>query len=276
MCCFSIGQIIAQEGSFMEFYVIIPARYASTRLPGKPLQDIGGRPMLAHVYERACLSGATRVMIATDDERIVAAMKTFGAETWLTSAAHRSGTDRLAEVVTRAILPGDAIIVNLQGDEPLMPPALVRQVAQALHENPNAQVATLCEALYRMEMLFNPNIVKVVRNAQNHALYFSRAAIPWIRDGFTLELPQPAFRHIGLYAYRAAYLQSFTQLPPAPMENLEALEQLRALYYGGVIYVAEACETPGPGVDTPEDLAEVRRCVAAKNDSDSFVIDRAS
>jgi 3-deoxy-manno-octulosonate cytidylyltransferase (CMP-KDO synthetase) len=247
----------------MEFYVIIPARYASTRLPGKPLVDIGGRPMLAHVYERACSSGASRVIIATDDERIVETMQALGAETCLTAKTHHSGTDRVAEAVTWAHLPADSVIVNLQGDEPLMPPSLVRQVAHNLHQHPEAQMASLYEPICQREHVFNPNVVKVVCNAQNHALYFSRAPIPWVRDGFERDDALGLhYRHIGLYAYRAAYVHHFTRLQPAPLEHLEALEQLRVLYHGGIIHMAAACETPAIGVDTPEDLAAVRHLLA--------------
>lgn len=246
----------------MEFHVVIPARYASTRLPAKPLSLIAGRPMLAHVYERAQASGAAQVIIATDDARIAQAAAEFGATAWLTDVGHRSGTDRVAEVAARAGLAPDAIVVNLQGDEPAMPPALIRQAAQALAEHPAAQVATLCEALFNSEDLANPNVVKVVRDLEGYALYFSRAPLPWARDRFVHGDYQPVadmhFRHIGLYAYRAGYVQEFARLPPTELERLEALEQLRVLAHGGKIYVAEACAAPGPGVDTPEDLARVR------------------
>jgi 3-deoxy-manno-octulosonate cytidylyltransferase (CMP-KDO synthetase) len=239
------------------FYVVIPARYAATRLPGKPLQDIGGRPMLAHVYQRAQDSGATQVIIATDDARIENALSATGAEVWLTSAAHQSGSDRLAEVVTRAPWADDSIVVNVQGDEPLIPPALIRQVADALHQHPAAHMASLCETFSDETTLMNPNVVKVVRDKDGYALYFSRAPIPWMRDGFAANLPLH-YRHIGLYAYRVGFLKQFAQLPAAPLEQLEALEQLRALYHGARIYMAEACEKTAPGVDTPEDLAAIR------------------
>jgi 3-deoxy-manno-octulosonate cytidylyltransferase (CMP-KDO synthetase) len=242
------------------FWVIIPARYASTRLPGKPLLEIAGKPMLQHVYERAAASGAARVVIATDDPRIGQAARGFGADVCMTAEQHQSGTDRIAEVARLRGAAADTVIVNLQGDEPLMPPALVKQAAAALADHPQAEVATLCEPLHERQAVFNPNIVKVARDKFGFALYFSRAPIPWLREEFA----QPAayrpvhYRHIGLYAYRAGFLQAFTGLPPAPLEQDEALEQLRVLYHGGKIYVAEACEAPGPGVDTPDDLERAR------------------
>ncbi len=244
------------------FYVIIPARYASTRLPGKPLLEIAGKPMLQHVFERAQASGAQRVMIATDDARIETAAKAFDADVYLTSAEHVSGTDRIAEVARQCQLPDDAIIVNMQGDEPCLPPVLIQQVAQALAQHPQAAVATLCEAIQDETQIFNPNVVKVVCNQAGFALYFSRAPVPWGRENFAANTPLIShnghFRHIGLYAYRADFLQKLTQLPMAPLETDEALEQLRVLYQGYSIYVAQAAEPPGQGVDTAEDLAQVR------------------
>ena len=250
------------------FWVVIPARYASTRLPGKPLCDIGGKPMIQHVYERATASGAQRVIIATDDQRVETAAKTFGAEVWLTSEHHPSGSDRIAEVARRSGAAADTIIVNLQGDEPLMPPVLIRQTAQALADFPQAAAATLCQPLANRADIFNPHIVKVARDKDGFALYFSRAPIPWLREAFAgnqdLFTPPVHARHLGLYAYRAAYLLRFTQLPPCPLEQQEALEQLRILYHGDKIYVAEACAEPGIGVDTPEDLATVRTIITGR------------
>jgi len=253
------------ENTSAAFYVVIPARYASTRLPGKPLLDIGGRPMLQHVFERAQHSGAARVLIATDDPRIEQIAQAFGAEVWMTDAQHPSGTDRVAEVVRRCQLPEDALIVNVQGDEPCIPPPLIAQVAQALSHQPQAAIATLCEPIQDTTSLFDPNVVKVVRDQAGFALYFSRAPIPWVRDTFQSQpkLQGSAgqaghFRHIGLYAYRAAFLQQLTQMPIAPLESDEALEQLRVLYQGHKIYVAQACVPPGIGVDTAEDLIRVR------------------
>jgi len=243
------------------FWVIIPARYASTRLPGKPLAEIAGKPMLAHVYERVMRSGAQRVIIATDDRRVLQAAQGFGAEAMMTAESHCSGTDRLAEVIARLKPPAETIVVNAQGDEPLLPSELVRQLAEALAERPSDSIATLCEPLRSREEVFNPNIVKAVRDHEGFALYFSRAPIPWLREAFASNAPLPSdthVRHIGLYAYRAGFLAAFTRLPPCPLEQQECLEQLRVLYHGGKIYLALACAAPGLGVDTPEDLAKVR------------------
>jgi 3-deoxy-manno-octulosonate cytidylyltransferase (CMP-KDO synthetase) len=247
----------------MGFRVVIPARYPSKRLPGKPLLPIAGRPMLAHVHDRALASGAEEVVIATDDERIRAAAEGFGAQVLMTSSSHRSGTERIAEVVERLGWAAGAAVVNLQGDEPLMPPRLIRQVAEALEAHPVAAVATACYRIHTPAELFDPHVVKVVRDAQGYALYFSRATIPWDRDAFavsTEELPEGAehFRHIGLYAYRAGFLARYVTWSASPLERMEALEQLRVLYHGERIMVAEAAEMPGHGVDTEADLARVR------------------
>lgn len=249
----------------LTFFVVIPARYASTRLPAKPLRDIHGKPMLQHVFERAQASGALRVMIATDDRRIEQAAHAFGAQVWMTDVQHASGTDRIAEVVRACELPDQTIVVNLQGDEPCMPPSLIRQVAQSLNAQPQATVATLCQMITEPADIFNPNVVKVVRDCAGFALYFSRAPIPWVRDTFHAQQGVSGqaqhFRHIGLYAYRAAFLRSLTQMPLAPLESDEALEQLRVLYQGYKMYVAEAREPPGMGVDTLEDLEKIRALV---------------
>lgn len=246
------------------FRVIIPARHASTRLPGKPLLEIGGKPMIQHVYERALESGAAEVVVATDDERIRSVALGFGAHVCMTATHHPSGTDRLAEVARLVGYADDQIIVNLQGDEPLMPPALIRQVAENLQAHTQASIATLCERIKTAGELFDPHLVKVVMDQQSYALYFSRAAIPWDRDAFTAttgELPVRSehYRHIGLYAYRAAFLQDYVQWPPCVLEQTESLEQLRALWQGRKIHVAEALEPPGIGVDVEEDLLRVRR-----------------
>jgi 3-deoxy-manno-octulosonate cytidylyltransferase (CMP-KDO synthetase) len=245
--------------------VAIPARYASTRLPGKPLRQVAGRPLIEHVYRQALASGALEVVIATDDLRIQEAAKSFGATVYMTSPNHHSGADRLAEVAAQLSWPDDAIIVNVQGDEPQMPPALIRQVAAGLEAHPDAGIATVCARIDDPVELFDPNVVKVVRDLQDYALYFSRAPIPWHREGFRTsgELPSPLpeggawFRHIGLYAYRVAVLARYPRLTPAMTEQAESLEQLRALWHGIRIHVAEAVETPPPGVDTETDLARV-------------------
>ncbi len=248
----------------MIFCVIIPARHASSRLPGKPLQDIAGKPMIQHVYERALQSGASEVVIATDDERIRQVADNFGAQVCMTAAHHPTGTDRLAEVARRRGYTSQHIIVNLQGDEPLMPPALIRQVAENLQSHPHASAATLCERINSSGELFDPHLVKVVMDKQGYALYFSRAAIPWDRDAFTETtgaLPERSehYRHIGLYAYRAGFLQDYVQWPPCVIEQTESLEQLRILWNGYKLHVAEALEKPGIGVDTADDLMRVRQ-----------------
>lgn len=247
----------------MNYSVIIPARYGSSRLLGKPLLDIGGKPMIQRVYERACSSSASRVVIATDDERIAEAAGAFGAEVCMTSAEHPSGTDRIEEVTRRLGLGEDEIVVNVQGDEPLIPPAVIDQVAANLAASPDAGIATLCEPIVGSAELFNPNVVKVVADDTGHALYFSRAPIPWNRDAWAAGQPPAgspvdARRHLGIYAYRVSFLRGFVTWPPARLEQMEALEQLRAMAQGVTIHVADACETVPGGVDTSEDLEQVR------------------
>ena len=249
------------------FTVVIPARYASSRLPGKPLQDIAGKPMVQHVWEQAKKSAASRVAIATDDARIVEACQAFGAEVLLTDPGHNSGTDRLAEVATQLQLAPDAIVVNVQGDEPLIPPAIIDQVAANLAAHPEAGIATLAEPIDSIETLFNPNAVKVSSDINGLALTFSRAPLPWARDALARsrdELPAgvPYRRHIGIYAYRAGFLHDFVAWGPCLLEDTECLEQLRALWHGVRIHVADALQSPPAGVDTPEDLARVRRLLA--------------
>lgn len=243
----------------MSFRVVIPARYASTRLPGKPLQPLAGRPMLAHVYDRAVAAGAEEVLVATDDERIVEACGAFGAEVVMTSPAHRSGSERLAEVVQLRGWSEEEVIVNLQGDEPLTPPAAIRQVAEDLTRYPDAVVSTLCAPIHSAAQLNDPHTVKVVCDAAGYALYFSRAPIPWERDvlGAEERAAPIGWRHVGLYCYRAGYLRRYAELPPCELEDVEKLEQLRVLWHGARIHVAEAIEVPGHGIDTPEDLALV-------------------
>ncbi len=248
------------------FAVVIPARYASTRLPGKPLADIGGRPMIRHVWDRAIASGAERVVIATDDARIEGAVRAFGAEVCLTRADHRSGTDRIAEVADRFGWADDAIVVNLQGDEPAMPPALLCQVADDLAAHADAALATLGVPICDRAELFDPNVVKVVTDGAGWAVYFSRAPIPWHRDSFpnAEALPEGVtfLRHLGLYAYRAGFLRQFVAWPPTPLETCESLEQLRALWYGSRVRLGMACEESGPGVDTADDLERVRQALS--------------
>jgi 3-deoxy-manno-octulosonate cytidylyltransferase (CMP-KDO synthetase) len=247
------------------FVVVIPARYGSSRLPGKPLLDIGGLPMVAHVWQRALESAATRIVVATDDARIVEAVEAFGGEAILTRADHPSGTDRLAEVASHLKLDDDTIVVNVQGDEPLLPATLIDQVAMRLEEDPDASIATLAEPIGDVDTLFNPNVVKVVRDARGRALYFSRAPIPWDRDAFSARpelLETDAWlRHIGLYAYRAGFLAEYVGWAPSPLELLEQLEQLRALHHGRCIQVALSAEPHPAGVDTPEDLVRVRQLI---------------
>ena len=242
----------------MTFHVVIPARYASTRFPGKPLADLLGWPMIRHVVERARESGAERVLVATDDGRIEAACQGFGAEVVRTRGDHRSGTERLAEVAETLALDDERVVVNLQGDEPLMPPGFIREVAAGLDRHPRTPVATLVTPLQTVNDLHDPNVVKVVRAASGDALYFSRAPIPWDRDhaGRPAAL-QGWWRHLGIYAYRAGFLRRYPQLEAAPIEAVETLEQLRVLWHGLRIHAAEVTGDAGPGVDTPADLERV-------------------
>lgn len=251
----------------MSFIVIIPARYASSRLPRKPLADIAGKPMIQHVWEKAQQAGANRVIIATDHEEIEQVAKTFGAEVCMTSTEHNSGTERLAEVIEKMAIADDEIIVNVQGDEPLIPPVIIQQIAQNLAEN-QVNMATLAVKLETKEELFNPNCVKVVTDQKGMALYFSRAAIPFARDYFTdcndtFVSSQPYLRHIGIYAYRAKFVNQYIHWQPTVLEKLESLEQLRALWYGEKIHVELAKEAPQVGVDTLEDLERVRAILTA-------------
>jgi 3-deoxy-manno-octulosonate cytidylyltransferase (CMP-KDO synthetase) len=250
------------------YTVVIPARYASSRLPGKPLQDIAGKPMIRHVWEQACKSDAQRVVIATDDSRILDACNGFGAEVLLTRAEHESGTDRLAEVADKLGLASDAIVVNVQGDEPLIPPLVINQVALNLAAHPEAAIATLAEPLHDAGALFNPNVVKVLCDINGLALTFSRAPLPWARNEFAhgrdaLPSGVPYRRHIGIYAYRAGFLADFVTWGPCWLESTECLEQLRALWHGVRIHVADAIEAPPAGVDTADDLDRVRKLLGA-------------
>jgi len=244
-----------------DFTVIIPARYASTRLPGKPLQDIGGRPLLRHAYEAAAASNATVVIIATDDAGIQEASRTFCPHVEMTSGAHGSGTDRIAEVALRLAIAADRIIVNVQGDEYALPPALIDQVVALLDEDREAVMATLCEPIHDDGEWRDPNVVKVVFGADGGALYFSRAPVPWAAPG---GVPGCAFRHIGIYAYRAGFLLEYTRLPPPATEVTEKLEQLRALHHGCRIRVAQACVRAGIEVNSQSDLERARRHAAGQ------------
>jgi 3-deoxy-manno-octulosonate cytidylyltransferase (CMP-KDO synthetase) len=255
----------------VSFTVLVPARLASTRLPDKPLADIAGVPMVARVAQRAAQSGAARVVVAADHASILAACQTHGVEAILTRQDHPSGSDRLAEACEQLGLDGDAVVVNVQGDEPLIDPALIDAVAAALLARPDAAMSTAVHAIDSVTDYLNPHVVKAVLDAQGNALYFSRAPIPWWRDGAApgvppTQLPSPApLRHIGIYGYRAGFVRRFPSLPPSPLETIEALEQLRALWHGHRIAVHVSDAAPGPGVDTPEDLARVRALFGAAN-----------
>jgi 3-deoxy-D-manno-octulosonate cytidylyltransferase len=244
----------------MSFVVIIPARFASTRLPGKPLQDINGKPMIVHVLERARESGADRIIVATDHAEVAKAVEAAGGEVCMTRADHQSGTERLAEVIEKCAFSDDTIVVNVQGDEPMIPAVIIRQVADNLAAS-KAGMATLAVPIHDAEEAFNPNAVKVVMDKDGYALYFSRATIPWDRDRFAKNhdtVGDSLLRHIGIYGYRAGFIRRYVSWAPSPLEHIEMLEQLRVLWYGEKIHVAVAKEVPGTGVDTLEDLQRVR------------------
>ena len=252
----------------MSFRVVIPARYASTRLPGKPLADIAGKPMVVRVVEAAQQSGAEEIIVATDDARVSEAVAAHGHTVVMTRGDHASDTDRIAEVAAQRGWNDDTIVVNVQGDEPLIDPALITDVARALDADRAASIATAAHRIQDIADFLNPNVVKVVTAASGHALYFSRAPIPWDRDGLaqqkeTLPSALVARRHIGLYAYRVGFLSRYGGLAPAPIEQWEALEQLRALWHGFHIHVIECAYAPQPGVDTPADLERVREWFVA-------------
>lgn len=250
----------------MKPLVLIPARLASTRLPDKPLADLAGKPMVVRVAERAARADVARVVVAADDERIVAACRAHGVDVLLTRADHPTGSDRLAEACTLLDLPDEAIVVNVQGDEPLIDPDLIQACATLLAERPECVMATAAHAIDSVDEYLNPNVVKVVCDRAGRALLFSRAPVPWWRDGAAggvHALPDPApWRHIGLYAYRAGFLRRYPALPPCALEATESLEQLRVLWHGERIAVHLSPARPGPGVDTPEDLARVRALLA--------------
>jgi len=245
-----------------EFLVVIPARLGSTRLPRKPLADIGGKPMVIRVAERAQQSNAQSVVVATDSPEIQAVCDQYRIECLLTSADHPTGTDRIAEVAQLLKLPADTLVVNVQGDEPLIPPKLINQVAQTLADNAACAISTVAVPIVDAAEITNPNVVKVVLNRANEALYFSRATIPFVRDPDSKQTITH-LRHLGIYAYRADFLEAYTRLDPAPPEQAEALEQLRALWNGYRIAVHTASEAPPAGVDTAEDLERVRRILAS-------------
>jgi 3-deoxy-manno-octulosonate cytidylyltransferase (CMP-KDO synthetase) len=253
----------------MKFDVVIPARFASSRLPGKPLREIAGRPMILHTVDRALGSGAARVLVATDDERIQDVVRCAGVECLMTRSDHETGSDRLAEVVDLLGHRDDALIVNLQGDEPLMPPTLLETVAHRLAADAKAGVATLAIPIRAVDELFDPNVVKVVTDDASRALYFSRAPIPFVRDAFATGRPAslppdvPFLRHLGVYAYRAGTLRRFAALPPARVELGERLEQLRLMSAGITIALDVIDEAPACGVDTEEDLARAEAAFVA-------------
>lgn len=256
----------------MHCKVVIPARLGSTRLPGKPLLRIAGRPMIEHVCERAVESGIGEVIVATDEKEVVAVVERFGGKAVLTSSSHESGTDRLAEVAQLAGWGDDTIVVNLQGDEPLMDPALVGGVASNLAQDAAAGIATLATPILNRSDIFSPDVVKVVVDQSSHALYFSRAPIPWVRGDYDRdsgdEIPSAfrPLRHLGIYAYRVGVLRQIAASPPVPIELAECLEQLRALWHGIQIHVAVIDDAPGHGVDTPEDLERVTKILEARAD----------
>ena len=241
----------------MKFHVIIPARYASTRFPGKPLADLAGKPMVVQVCERAAKSGAAGVHVATDDKRIADAVRAHGHRAIMTRADHPSGTDRLAEAARKLALKERDIVVNVQGDEPLIPAKLIARVGQLLHKKPQASVSTACHAIHDEASLASPNVVKVALDAEGYALYFSRSRIPYPRE------PAAAcYRHAGIYGYRVSFLKKYSRLKPSPLEKAEALEQLRVLWHGFRIAVAVSETDIPPGVDTPQDLEAVRRILS--------------
>ncbi len=241
-----------------DFKVVIPARYASSRFPGKPLAPIAGRPMIEHVCLRARESNASEIVLATDDERIGRLAGSLGIKVHMTDPDCPSGTDRIAQVSAAEAWPDDTVIVNLQGDEPLTPPAVINQVAHNLQDYQAAGIATLCSPIESSDDFINPNVVKVVFDNRGQALYFSRAPIPWPRESNT-QKPQSAFRHIGIYAYRAGFLRHWSSMQESSLEHLEKLEQLRAMQEGVIIHVAEACQVPPHGVDTPQQLKDIEK-----------------
>lgn len=253
----------------MNYTVIIPARYASTRFPAKPLVNINGKPMIQHVYERAIESGASKVFVATDDARIASAVNGFGGEYCMTGDHHESGTERLAEVLEVKGILAHELVVNVQGDEPFIPPENIRQVAENLAQHQDAEMATLAVRIDSVEDAFNPNVVKVVTDKQGYALYFSRSAIPYDRSRFLEaedidEIGDYYLRHVGIYAYRAGFIKQYVNMAPSGLEQIESLEQLRVLWHGEKIHVDEAQQPPPHGIDTPQDLDKLLAQISAK------------
>lgn len=251
----------------VNYKIVIPARYASSRLPGKPLISLAGKPMIQHVYERALQTGVEDIVIATDDVRIEEAAKGFGAQVMMTDANHDNGTDRIAEVAHRSGWADDVVIVNLQGDEPLIPKSLIDLTAQSLIANSHAGMSSLCTPINLAEDGFDPNVVKVILNAKQEAMYFSRATIPWDRDLYKNSIAQlsdkhPCYRHIGMYGYRVGFLKDYAEMQPTSLEATECLEQLRALWYGVRIQMAVIDQAPGHGIDTPDDVVRVETLLA--------------
>ena len=245
-----------------DYKIVIPARFGSSRLPGKPLIQLAGKPMIQHVYERALATGVKDIVIATDDERIQQAALAFGADVVMTSPDHENGTERIAEVAAKKGWAADTVIVNLQGDEPLIPQSLIEQTAQSLIDNPDAGMSSVCTPLHDGKDAFDPNVVKVVLNRRGFAMYFSRASIPWDRDLYKTGLGKmtermPVYRHIGMYGYRVSFLSDYTSMEPCALEGTESLEQLRALWYGVNIAMSVIEEAPGHGVDTDSDVGRV-------------------
>ena len=240
------------------FHIVIPARYASSRFPGKPLVEINGITMLEHVYQVAKKSSASSIIIATDDDRILKVAEKFCDEVIMTSSLHQSGTDRLAEVSQLKQWNENEIVVNLQGDEPLTPVSLLHQVADNLYGNPQASISTLSTPITEVAEVSDPNIVKVVSDINGYALYFSRASIPFQRDSGDIDISSHYHRHLGMYAYRVSFLNAYSKMPQCELETIEKLEQLRAMYHGHKIHIQQAVELPGPGIDTPEDLQKIQ------------------
>lgn len=249
-----------------DYKIVIPARFGSSRLPGKPLIELAGKPMIQHVYERALETGMADIVIATDDARIESVCQSFGADVMMTSIDHDNGTERIAEVAQAKGWAGDTVVVNLQGDEPLIPRVLIEQTASSLINHPEAGMSSVCTALTSDEDVFDPNVVKVVLDRRGFAMYFSRASIPWDRDGYRMSpgvmtQAMPVYRHIGMYGYRVSFLGEYNRMEACALENTESLEQLRALWYGVRIHMAVIDEAPGHGVDTPDDVPKVERAL---------------